>query len=138
MFIEKNERGNIVFYQSHRKDKIWGHIDESGDYLSERKFKSGQIFRFFKNAIALQLELLEYLERRDKKKNIKIRVPDYENEPFWAIIKVGEFRQKAIEEFGKRAIFNYDRMNYARYGRQIMCPMHSFTRVYDNQEILKC
>ena len=135
MYIEKNTNGNIVVYQSQRMNVCWGFIDKSNDYLGERDEVKGQIFHFFKNAMAIQEELLDYLEKR-KCRNIKIRVKNYEDEDFWAIFPVKDFRNKAIEEFKSKAIFSYDKKDFSKYGKQIRLPMHCFTREYNNQEKL--
>ena len=36
----------------------------------------------------------------------------------------------AVKEFGDIAIFNYDKMDYARYGKQIRLPLNRFSRIY--------
>ena len=79
--------------------------------------------------MAIQLELLEYLEKH-KSNLIKIYIPDFEKEGFFAIAKVSEFRQMAIEEFKDKAIFNYDKQDYSRYGQQIRLPMNRYSRIY--------
>lgn len=135
MYMEKNTNGNIVVYQSQRMNVCWGFIDRNNDYIGERSAKKGQIFHFFKNAIAIQEELLTYLEKR-KCRNIKIRVKDYEDEDFWAIFPIKDFRNKAIEEFKDKAIFCYDKKNFSPYGTQVRLPLHRFVRKYDGQKTL--
>ena len=138
MFIEKNSNGNLVFYESERKDSIWGHTDDNNDYITTRSDKKSQIFHLYKNAIALQLELLEFLETNPiyKERNIKVRIEDYEDENFWAIIPIKDFRKIAFEEFPNNAIFNYSKPNYKPYGKQIRVPLGRFIRVYNNQKQL--
>lgn len=135
MHIEKNTNGNIVFYQSQRMNVCWGFIDSNNDYLSDRDDAKSQIFHLYKNAIALQLVLLEWLESH-KCKDIRIRIKNYEKEDFWAICPVKDFRTLALKEFPNNAIFNYDTKTHATYGKQIRLPMHCFTRKYDGQETL--
>ena len=138
MHIIKNERRCEVIYQSSSLKSCWGFIDENNNYITMREEKKGQIFHFFQNALAIQLELLEYLERK-KCNKIRIRISDYEKEPFWAVIDVDDFRPFAMEwqnETGKPAIFCYDKQDYKKYGQQIRLPMNRFTRVYDNQTII--
>ncbi len=134
MYIEKNTNNNIVFYQSPSKRNCWGFVDQYGDYISERDFKKGQIFYLYKNSMALQLEIIEFMEKT--KGNVRIRVKNYEKEDFWAIVSARDFRRLAKDEFGTNAIFSYDKMNYKKYGLQIRLPMHCFTRKYDNQGTL--
>lgn len=139
MHIIKNQRGCEVIYQSTSLKSCWGFIDENNDYITMREEKRGQIFHFFQNALALQLELLEYLERK-KCNKIRIRIPDYEKEPFWAEIEVKNFRLFAMQwekETGKKAIFNYDKQDYKKYGKQIRLPINYFTRIYDTQLSIK-
>lgn len=133
MYVVKNRIGKEVFYQSQSLKSCWGCIDANGDYVSERSAKAGQIFHFFKNAIAIQLELLEYLERKYSDNKIRIHVPDFEKESFFAVVPVKEFRKIAVGEFGDKAIFNYDKKNFRRYGKQIRVPMHSFAKEYLHQ-----
>ena len=138
MHLIKNNNGNIVIYQSPSLKNCWGHIDEYGDYIGERDASKSQIFHLYDNAISIQEEVLIYLEAH-KHRNVMIRVKNYEKEAFWAICPVKEFRNKAKEwekNTGKPAIFNYDKLNYARYGRQIRLPMNYWTRKYDGQEEL--
>jgi len=135
MFVEKNERGNIVFYQSERKNRSWGFVNEERNYITMREVKKGQVFYHFKNAIAVQLELLEWLEEHDCQ-DIRVRIPDFEKEPFWAVISVRDFRMAAHMEFGDKAVFSYDKKDYGPYGKQIRVPLNSFVREYDSQEKL--
>ena len=135
MHLIKNNNGNIVIYQSPSLKNCWGFIDDNKDYIGERDAKKSQIFHLYDNAMAIQYEVLEYLET-NKCRNVMIRVKNYEKEDFWAICPIKEFRNKAKEwekRTGKPAIFNYDKLNYKRYGIQIRLPMDSFTRKYDNQ-----
>ena len=132
MHIEKNTNGNIVIYQSQRMNVCWGFIDNNNDYLGERDEIKSQIFHLYQNAMAIQEDLLTYLEKR-KCRNIKIRVKNYEKEDFWATFLVKDFRKKAIEEFGSKAVFNYDTKNHVKYGKQVRLPLNCFTREYDNQ-----
>jgi len=106
MHLIKNERGNIVFYQSPSLKHCWGHIDDNGDYLGERDARKAQIFHLYDNAMAIQYEIITYLEAH-KAINIKIRVKNYEKEDFWAICPVKDFRRLALEwqkSTGKPAI----------------------------------
>lgn len=138
MYIIKNTKGNLVFYQSRNLKNCWGFIDDNGDYITERSVKKSQIFHFFKNAIAIQEELLALLEKEFKNNHIKVWIPDYEREEFWAIVKVKDFRKMAIEEFGiNKAIFNYDKKDFSRYGVQVRLPLHCFVREYKHQRKLK-
>jgi len=129
MILEQDSYGNLQVYQSESKRHHWGFIDKNNNYITSRSEKKGQIFHLYRNAIAIQLELLEYLEKI-KCDLIKVYVPDFEKEGFFAIVKANEFRQLAIEEFGDKAIFNYDLKNFARYGKQIRCSLNRFTRQY--------
>lgn len=135
MYITTNSIGEFVFYQSKSMRHCWGHLDKNNDYITIREEKKGQVFHFFKNAIAIQLELLEYLEQHECR-DIRVRVPDYEKEPFWAVIPVDKFRVLALKEFGNGAIFNYDKQDYNKYGQQIRLPLHCFSREYDGQKEL--
>lgn len=129
MYLEQDSYGNLQVYQSISKRHHWGFIDKDNNYNTIRSEKKGQIFHHFKNAVAIQLELLEYLERR-KCNLIKVYIPDFEKEGFFAIVKANEFRQMSIEEFGDIAIFNYDKQDYSRYGKQIRLPLNRFSRIY--------
>lgn len=111
MHLIKNNNGNIVIYQSPSLKSCWGYIDEYNDYISERDDSKEQIFHLYDNAMAIQLEVLMYLEAH-KGRNIKIRVKNYEKEDFWAICLVKQFRTLAYnweKRTGKSAIFNYDK-----------------------------
>ena len=128
MHLEQDAYGNLQGYQSRSKRHHWGFIDGDNSYNTIRSEKKGQIFHHFRNAVALQLELLEYLEKR--KCLIRVYIPDFEAEGFFAVAKASEFRQMAVKEFGDIAIFNYDKMDYARYGKQIRLPLNRFSRIY--------
>ena len=129
MHLEQDSYGNLQVYQSNSKRYHWGFIDKDKNYITIRSERKGQIFHHFGNAMAIQLELLEYLEKH-KSNLIKIYVPDFEKEGFFAIAKVSEFRQMAIQEFKDKAIFNYDKQDYSRYGQQIRLPMNRYSRIY--------
>lgn len=129
MYLEQDSYGNIQVYQSISKRVHWGYIDRNNNYNTDRSEKKSQIFHLYRNAIAIQFELLEYLERR-KSNLIKVYISDFEKEGFFAIAKVSEFRQMAMEEFGDIAIFNYDKQDYSRYGKQIRLPLNRFSRMY--------
>ena len=139
MHVIKNERGNVVFYQNANLRSCWGFVDDKGDYITDRDVKKGQIFYHFKNAIAIQLEILEYMEKieeKNKGRSIRIRIENFEKENFWAVCKVKDFRILAVEEFGNKAIFNYDKKDYKKYGYQIRLPLNSFVREYDSDKKL--
>ena len=135
MFTELDKFNNLQIYQSQSKKNHWGFISPENEYITTRSVKKGQIFNHFGNAIALQLELLEHLEKH-KCDKIRIWIPDFEKEGFWAEMPVRDFRSTAIKYFGERAIFNYDKKDYSRYGQQIRVPMNSFPRVYNKQNKL--
>ena len=135
MHIEQDNHGNMQIYQNMSKKYHWGFIDKEKDYITTRSEKKGQIFHHFRNAVAIQLELLEYLEKM-KANLIKVWIPDFEKEGFWALVKVESFRQIAREDFGERAIFNYDKEDYSRYGKQIRLPLNRFSRAYTNTKPL--
>lgn len=126
MYLEQDSYGNLQVYQSVSKKYHWGFIDKDRNYNTSRSEKESQIFHFYKNAIAIQLELLEYLERMNANL-IKVWI-HFENEGFFAMAKVKTFRIIALEEFGDNAIFNYDKKNYSRYGKQIRLPLNRFAR----------
>lgn len=139
MHLIKNKKGNIVIYQSPSLKSCWGYIDDRGDYISERRSKKGQIFHFFQNAIAIQYELLVFLEKKSPNGNIKIYIPDFENEKFWAVVPIKDFRKYAMEweaETSKPAIFSYDKKNFKPYGKQIRLPLNYWIREYKNQKKL--
>jgi|TARA_B100000315_G_C14459257_1_gene532976 hypothetical protein len=134
MYLVKNERGNEVIYQSPSMKSCWGYIKD--EYITERDAKKGQIFYYFENAIALQLEVLEYLERKYPNSNIKVYVKNFENENFWAICPIKHFRRLSFEwgkKSGKPSIFNYDTKKWAKYGLQIRLPLNYWVRKYKNQ-----
>ena len=95
MYIEKNTNENIVFYESERKNNCWGFVDENGDYITGRDNAKSQIFRLFKNSMALQYEILVWLEEH-RARNVKIRVKNYDEEDFWAVVPVRNFRELAF------------------------------------------
>jgi len=139
MHTIKNSNGNIVIYQSPSLKSCWGYIDSYGDYYTERDASKGQIFHLYGNSIAIQLEILEMLERGYIKRNIKVWVTKYEKENFWAVCPVKDFRALAYDyqdATGKAAIFCYDKLNYLKYGKQIRLPMNYWTREYKNQSKL--
>jgi len=136
MHIIKNKRGNEVIYQSLSLKHCWGYIDNKKDYIIERNASKGQIFYFFENAIALQLEVMEYLERKYINSLIKCYVMDFEKTNFWLICSVKNFRRFAFQwegESGKPAIFSYDKKNYKKYGMQIRLPLNYWIREYPDQ-----
>lgn len=132
MFKEKNQRGNTVIYQSPSKKHCWGFVDADGDYISTRDFKRGQIFRHFRNAVAIQLEILDWLEGAFKLNNIRVRIENYDKQNFWAVCPIADFRAKAYKAFGNKCIFSYD----SKYGKQIMLPMGDFVWEHDYQKKL--
>ena len=139
MHIIKNKRGNEVIYQSPSLKSCWGYIDDKGDYIIERSASKGQIFHFFDNAVAIQLEVLDFLERKYVGRDIRCYISDFEKEKFWLICAVKNFRKFAFrwqDESGKPAIVNYDKKDYKKYGKQIRLPMNSWIRDYANQQKL--
>lgn len=138
MHIIINSRGDEVIYQDYTLRHCWGFIHLS-DYHTERDEKEGQIFHLYNNAIGIQLELLEYLENKYPKGKIKVYVKNFEKEDFYAFIFTKDFRRLAMEwekETGKQAIYNYDKQNYRRYGKQIRLPINYFARAYSKQNPL--
>ena len=138
MHIVKNQRGIEVIYQDYTLKNCWGHIDGE-DYFTERDEKEGQIFRLYNNAIGIQLELLEYLENKYPKGKIRIYIVNFEKENFYAIAPTKDFRRLALQwekETGKPAIYNYDKQDYKKYGKQIRLPMNYFIRIYTKQNPL--
>lgn len=129
MYLEQDSYGNLQVYFNSFKQHHWGFIDRDNNYNTIRSAKKGQIFYFYKNAIAIQLELLEYLEKT-KANLIKVYISDFDKEGFFAIVKVNDFRILAMEEFGDKAIFNYDKQDYKKYGQQIRLPLNRFSRLY--------
>ncbi|MEK6884792.1 MAG: hypothetical protein AABY22_34490, partial [Nanoarchaeota archaeon] len=127
MYLEQDSHGNIQVYQNSMKRSHWGFIDKDRNYNTSRSAKKGQIFHLYRHAIAVQLELLEYLEKT-KCNLIKIYIQDYEKEGFFAIAKVDAFREMAFQEFGYNSVFNYDKQDYSRYGKQIRLPLNRFSR----------
>ena len=97
MHIIKNSRGIEVVYQSPTLKNCWGHIDEKGDYITDRDTKRGQIFHLFNNAIAIQLDLLKYLENKYPHGNIRVFVNNYEKETFCAVCPINKFRGYALQ-----------------------------------------
>jgi hypothetical protein len=124
MYIDRNKRGNEVFYQSESKINCWGFMDDDGNYKSDRNMR--QIFRLYKNALAIQDELLTYLETKYHDGLIKLYITEYEPQPFFAIIRIKDFRELAWSAFGSKAVFNYGQ----KWGQQIRVPMDGFTRIY--------
>lgn len=136
MYLEKNFNGDIVIYQSRNKRSQWGIINPKGDYFTSRDCSRGQVFRLFQNSIGLQLEVLEYLENKHPKGRIAVWITNFENEPFYAICPIKDFRNFAIKELGIKAIFSYDKKDYCKYGEQIRLPMNRFTRAYPSNTTL--
>lgn len=138
MYITSNPQGNLVIYQSSSLKSCWGHID-NGNYITTRDDKKSQIFHLYNNTIAIQLELLEFLEKHFPKSDIRIYILNYEKENFWAVCPISKFRELSLKwqkETGKQSIFNYDKQDYSKYGKQIRLPMNSFIREYINQKKL--
>ena len=92
MFTELDKFNNLQIYQSQSKKNHWGFISPENEYITTRSVKKGQIFNHFGNAIALQLELLEHLEKH-KCDKIRIWIPDFEKEGFWAEMPVREIEK---------------------------------------------
>ena len=86
MHLEQDSYGNLQIYQSQSKKHHWGFIDQDNNYITSRSEKKSQIFHLYRNAVAIQLELLEYLEKR-KCGLIRVYIPDFEKEGFFAIAK---------------------------------------------------
>lgn len=139
MHIIHNQRGLEVIYQDVTLKHCWGHID-GGDYFTERDAKEGQIFHLYNNAIGIQLELLEYLENKYDHGRIKVYIRNFEKENFYIMCPTMNFRRLALQwekETGKAAIYNYDKQDYKRYGKQIRLPINSFSRIYSKQRLLE-
>jgi hypothetical protein len=132
VFVSKNSQGELVFYESERKDRCWGFVNVDNDYVTLRDARRGQVFHHFKNAVAIQEEVLKVLER-SKVRNVVVRVQNFEREDFWAVLPVKLFRALAFDEFGVAGTFRYDKKGIGRYGWQVRVPLNRFTRQYDLQ-----
>lgn len=113
-----------IFPMTKEKNIQVGYV--RGDtYFSTRSYTRGQIFRApkYKNSIGLDSKILRHLMAKGIKK-VRILIAGYERESFEAEITLKDFYLLSLGEFD------------FGHGKQYLCPMHNFTRIYPSQKKL--
>ena len=116
-----------------KRGRVVGWVEDNC-YNSIRDFDKGHIFRkpTYGSAVGIDIRILKDLISKDVHK-LKFLIKNFEKNSFWVEIKIEEFLKKSWE-------VNFDKVgadrktNISQYGKQRVCPMNNWTRVYADQE----
>ncbi len=125
-------RAGIMVYLNEKGQEV-GFISANNEYLTTRNYDKNQIFKHpkYKNALAIDIAILNDLIKRGIP-SIKIRVLNFEEGNFWAVIKPKDYLARGEK-------FNHDKKNkygesYTGYTTQIRLPLDEFVREYPSTE----
>ncbi|MBU0962336.1 MAG: hypothetical protein KKD48_00360 [Nanoarchaeota archaeon] len=123
-------RNDCIVYLNERNQEV-GFVNDKNEYITKRDARKHQMFLHpkYRHSLAIDTELIDDLIKR-RVSLIRIRVINFENKNFWAIIEPLKFKQLGVPiQFDRRK----EGINYTGYSNQIRLELNEFIREYDSQ-----